>query len=402
MMRLADTLAFATRALAGHRVRTSLMLLAMAIGVAAVVVLTALSDGARRYVTGEFAALGTHLLIVLPGRKETTGGIPPITGETSRDLTIDDALALYRSRAVARVAPMNVGEAPVSRGSRERDAVVLGTTAEFLEIRRLDLAGGRFLPEGGARQARPVCVIGRTVRDALFGADDALGEWVRVGDRRFRVIGVVAQKGRSIGVDLDEMVIIPVASAQALFDTPSLFRILVEAKSRDAVGRAKSDIRRIISARHEGEEDVTVITQDSVLSAFDRIFKALTLTVAGIAAISLLVAGILVMNVMLVSVSQRTAEIGLLKALGAPARRIQTLFLVEAAQLSLLGAIIGVAVGLGLSWAVGRMFPALPSTPPLWAIGAAVSVALVTGVAFAVLPARRAARVDPVQSLAGR
>jgi putative ABC transport system permease protein len=198
------------------------------------------------------------------------------------------------------------------------------------------------------------------------------------------------------------MVIIPVASAQALFDTPSLFRILVEAKSRDAVGRAKSDIRRIISARHEGEEDVTVITQDSVLSAFDRIFKALTLTVAGIAAISLLVAGILVMNVMLVSVSQRTAEIGLLKALGAPALRIQTLFLVEAAQLSLLGAIIGVAVGLGLSWAVGRMFPALPSTPPLWAIGAAVSVALVTGVAFAVLPARRAARVDPVQSLAGR
>jgi putative ABC transport system permease protein len=402
MMRLADTLAFATRALAGHRVRTSLMLLAMAIGVAAVVVLTALGDGARRYVTGEFAALGTHLLIVLPGRKETTGGIPPITGETSRDLTIDDALALYRSRAVARVAPMNVGEAPVSRGSRERDAVVLGTTAEFLEVRRLDLAGGRFLPEGGARQARPVCVIGRTVRDALFGGDDALGEWVRVGDRRFRVIGVVAQKGRSIGVDLDEMVIIPVASAQALFDTPSLFRILVEAKSRDAVGRAKSDIRRIISARHEGEEDVTVITQDSVLSAFDRIFKALTLTVAGIAAISLLVAGILVMNVMLVSVSQRTAEIGLLKALGAPALRIQTLFLVEAAQLSLLGAIIGVAVGLGLSWAVGRMFPALPSTPPLWAIGAAVSVALVTGVAFAVLPARRAARVDPVQSLAGR
>jgi putative ABC transport system permease protein len=402
MMRLADTLAFATRALAGHRLRTSLMLLSMAIGVAAVVVLTALGDGARRYVTGEFAALGTHLLIVLPGRKETTGGIPPITGETSRDLTIDDALALYRSRAVARVAPMNVGEAPVSRGSRERDAVVLGTTAEFLEIRRLDLAGGRFLPEGGARQARPVCVIGRTVRDALFGADDALGEWVRVGDRRFRVIGVVAQKGRSIGVDLDEMVIIPVASAQALFDTPSLFRILVEAKSRDAVGRAKSDIRRIISARHEGEEDVTVITQDSVLSAFDRIFKALTLTVAGVAGISLLVAGILVMNVMLVSVSQRTAEIGLLKALGAPARRIQTLFLVEAAQLSLLGAIIGVVIGLGVSWAVGWMFPALPSMPPLWAIGAAVSVALVTGVAFAVLPARRAARVDPVQSLAGR
>jgi putative ABC transport system permease protein len=402
MMRLADTVGFATRALAGHRLRTSLMLLAMAIGVAAVVVLTALGDGARRYVTGEFAALGTHLLIVLPGRKETTGGIPPITGETSRDLTIDDALALYRSRAVARVAPMNVGEAPVSHGSRERNVVVLGTTAEFLEVRHLDLAGGRFLPEGGARQARSVCVIGRTIRDELFGGDEALGAWVRVGDRRFRVIGVVAQKGRSIGVDLDEMVIIPVASAQALFDTPSLFRILVEARSRDAVDRVKTDIRTIIRDRHEGEEDVTVITQDSVLGAFDRIFKALTLTVAGIAGISLLVAGILVMNVMLVSVSQRTAEIGLLKALGAPARRILMLFLVEAALLSLLGAIIGVVIGLGASWAAGRMFPALPTTPPLWAIGAAVSVALITGVVFALLPARRAARVDPVQSLAGR
>ena len=402
MMRFADTVAFATRALAGNRLRTSLTLLAMAIGVAAVVVLTALGDGARRYVTGEFAALGTHLLIVLPGRKETTGGIPPITGETSRDLTIDDALALYRSRAVARVAPMNVGEAQVSRGSRERDVVVLGATAEFLEIRHLDLAAGRFLPEGSARQARPVCVIGRTIRDELFGGEDALGEWVRVGDRRFRVIGVVAQKGRSIGVDLDEMVIIPVASAQALFNTPSLFRILVEAKSREAVERTKHDIRTIIRDRHEGEEDVTVITQDSVLGAFDRIFKALTLTVAGIAGISLLVAGILVMNVMLVSVSQRTAEIGLLKALGAPARRILALFLVEAALLSLLGAIIGVGVGVGASWMIWRMFPVLPSTPPLWAIAAAVAVALTTGVAFAMLPARRAARVDPVQSRAGR
>jgi putative ABC transport system permease protein len=181
-----------------------------------------------------------------------------------------------------------------------------------------------------------------------------------------------------------------------------LFRILVEAKSREAVERTKRDIRTIIRDRHEGEEDVTVITQDSVLGAFDRIFKALTLTVAGIAGISLLVAGILVMNVMLVSVSQRTAEIGLLKALGATARRILALFLVEAALLSLLGAIIGVGVGVGASWTIWRMFPVLPSTPPLWAIAAAVAVALTTGVAFAMLPARRAARVDPVQSLAGR
>jgi len=402
MMRTDDILTYALRALRAYPTRTLLMLLAMAIGVAAVVVLTALGDGARRYVTGEFATLGTHLLIVLPGRSQTPGGAPPVLGATPRDLTLEDAQALLREREIRRVAPLNVGAAPLSFAGREREAVVLGTTAEFLEVRNLEMAQGRFLPVDDWNRAQPVCVLGQKLREELFGATPAVGAWVRLGDRRFRVIGVLGSSGVSIGTDLSEVALIPVATAQALFNTPSLFRIMVEARSRAGITPARDAVRRILRTRHEGEDDVTVITQDAVLATFDRVLRALTLGVAGIAAISLGVAGILIMNVMLVAVSQRTAEIGLLKALGAPARAIHSLFLSEAAVLSLAGAGIGLAIGQLGSWLIGRAYPQVAGGAPGWAIIAAVGVALVTGVLFAVLPARRAARLDPVRALARR
>ncbi len=402
MIQPVDVLGFALRALRGYRVRSALMLLAMVIGVAAVVILTALGEGARRYVTGEFAALGTHLLIVLPGRSETTGAAPPLAGETPRDLTLEDALALQRSPDVRRLAPLNIGSAPVSHAGLERDAMVMGTTAEFEQVRHLEMTQGRFLPAGNPTEAAPLAVIGTKIRDELFGTSAALGQWVRIGDRRFRVIGVLGSRGQSIGVDLDEVVIVPVASAQMLFNTSSLFRIMVEAPSREAVDQARRDVLDIIRARHEGEADVTVVTQDALLATFDRILRALTYTVGGIAAISLIVAGVLIMNVMLVAVAQRTTEIGLLKALGAPGRQILTLFLAEAALLSFAGAVLGLLVGMLGSWVIARLYPQLPVQPPPWAIGAALGVALATGLLFGVLPARRAARLDPVQALARR
>lgn len=401
-MHVDDVLRFVLRALRGYPVRTALMLLAMAIGVAAVVILTSLGEGARRFVVGEFASLGTHLLIVLPGRSETTGGPPPLLGETPRDLTIDDALALERLRSVRRVAPIAVGSAAVSWGRRDREAVVLGSTSEFLTIRHLSMGQGRFLPPADPRKATPICVLGAKIRQELFGPQNALGEWVRIGDRRFRVIGVLGSEGRSIGVDIEEVVVIPVASALALFNTESLFRVLVEARTREALANAKTLVRDTIRDRHEGEDDVTIITQDAVLATFDRILRALTLTVAGIAAISLAVAGILIMNVMLVAVSQRTAEIGLLKALGASATAIQRLFVAESTVLSLLGALVGLVVGEAGSWVIGRMYPALPVGTPWWAVAAALAVALATGLGFSALPARRAARLDPVQALSRR
>lgn len=396
-------LAFSLGAINGQRLRTALVLLAMAIGVAAVIVLTSLGEGARRYIMDEFSSLGTNLLIVLPGRTETAGmGVALMVSETPRDLTIADAVALKRHPLVSGVAPLNIGTAAVSWQQREREVPIFGSSASLLSIRHLTMAQGRFLPVSDLDRGQPVCVIGGNTRKELFGAEPALGQWLRIGDRRFRVIGVLASSGSSMGMDPDNIVIIPVASAQMLFNTSSLFRILVESRNRDFMPQVKTHILDTLRERHQGEEDVTVVSQDAVLKTFDRILQALTMTLAGIAAISLAVAGILIMNVMLISITQRTAEVGLLKALGAAPPQILQLFLTEAALLSLFGAMFGLLLGLFGTFLLGRAYPNFPLAAPLWAVAAAVLVALVTGVLFGVMPARRAARLDPVQALMRR
>jgi putative ABC transport system permease protein len=402
-MRAPDILRLAGGTVTRSPMRSVMVLLAMAIGVAAVVVLTSLGEAARRYVTGEFTSLGTNLIIVLPGRSETTGGAAAlVAGQTPRDLTIADAMALARSPAIDQIAPVVIGSAGVQWGGREREAPVLGSTAELLTVRHWVMDRGLFLPSGDPERASNVVVLGKKLRDELFRGQPAVGQWLRVGDRRLRVIGILGTEGRTIGIDSQELAIIPVASALAMFDTASLFRIILSARSREDMKPAQDDVRRIIAARHQGEEDITVITQDAVLATFDRIFQALTMTLGGIAAISLVVAGILIMNVMLVSVSQRTGEIGLLKALGAPRRRIIMLFVAEAILLSLIGAVAGLAVGHVGSWAIGQMYPDLPVGAPLWAVIAATVTAVASGLVFGILPARRAADLNPVEALARR
>lgn len=402
-MRAPDLLRFARDAATGSPLRSTLLVLAMAIGVAAVVVLTALGDGARRYVLAEFSSLGSNLVIVLPGRTQT-GGFSPGNAITStpRDLTIDDAQALQRAPAVRRLAPLAIGTSEISVGGKLREVMVAGTTVQFIEVRRLKLAQGRFLADSDWRRGPAEAVIGAKIRDEMFGAEPALGRLVRIGDRRFRVVGVMAASGQGLGMNTDELAIVPVSLAQAMFNSNTLFRILIEANSREAIEPAKAQVAQILKQLHDGEEDVTVITQDAVLATFDRLLGALTLGVAGIAAISLAVAGILVMNVMLVSVAQRTGEIGLLKALGATGATIRTAFLAEAAMLSLAGALLGYALGQGGAALIRQLYPTFPAWPPSWAVIAGLLTALVTGIVFGVLPARRAARLDPVQALAKR
>jgi putative ABC transport system permease protein len=400
-MRAKDILQFGLRSISGTPQRTMLLLLAMAIGVGSVMVLTALGEGARSYVTNEFSQLGTNLLIILPGRSETTGGAPPIMGETPRDLTLNDAIALTRNRSVRRVAPIAIGSAPVSFRQLEREVNILGSTADLLPVRQLELGLGKFLPEGDPNRGSAVVVLGSKLKKELFGNDKALGQWLRISERRFRVIGILKAQGQSLGTDMSDIAIIPVASAQALFNSTSLFRILVQARGRDAISQAEKSVLETIRVRHDGEDDITVITQDAMLSTFDDIFLALTMTVAGIAAISLAVAGILIMNVMLVAVSQRTSEVGLLKALGSPGRQILHLFLVEAALLSLSGAIIGIGVAFAGIWGLEQLFPDFPLSIPFWSFAAAIAVSILTGLLFGVLPARRAAGLDPVLALAG-
>jgi putative ABC transport system permease protein len=379
------------------------MMLAMSIGVAAVVVLTALGEGARRYVVNQFASLGTNLVIVLPGRTETSGVGPGLmSGQTPREITLDDAQALLRSRSIKRFAPLTVGSASLSRGALNREVVVLGSTSDLLGVRHMEMAVGRFLPEGDIHDTASVCVLGNQMKRELFGNEQAVGQWVRLGDRRFRVIGVMSSQGESMGMRTDELVIIPVASSHQLFNNSGLFRILIEAKNRDAIVQVTKDAESILAERHGGEQDVTVITQDAVLQTFDRILGALTMAVGGIAAISLAVAGVLIMNVMLIAVAQRVKEIGLLKALGSPGKQIRHLFFAEAALLSGMGSIAGLALGYTGSFIIGQIYPSLPVSPPWWAVIAATATALGTGILFSVWPARRAARLDPVAALAGK
>lgn len=400
-MKMLDVIRYSFQSIGRTPGRTALMLLAMAIGVAAVIVLTGLGEAARRYVVDEFASLGTNLVVIIPGKSETTGGMLTAGfGGTTRDLTLDDAIALTRSPYVSRVAPIIVGAAGVQHAGLEREAPIFGTTSQMLTIRHWHMRDGRFLPATDWSRASPVAVIGAKIKSELFGQGAAVGRLLRIGDRRFRVIGVLASAGHSIGVDTEELVIVPVASAMSLFDTQSMFRVLIEAHSRESLAAVKDFARTTITARHRGEEDVTVITQDAVLDTFDQIFNVLTLTVGGIAGISLAVAGVLIMNVMLVAVSQRTNEVGVLKAIGATPRQITTLFLGEAALLSLLGALLGLGVGLLGGWLATFWLPALNMAPPVWAVAAGVAMAVATGLVFGIQPARRAARLDPVLALA--
>lgn len=395
-----DLAKFAWRALWGYRLRTLLMILATSIGVAAVVVLTSLGEGARRYVRNEFESLGTNLMVILPGRSETSGGIAgSLPGRTPRDLTLDDALALRRIRGVTRVAPLNLVAGEISAAGRRRDVPVIGSTDGLLSLWNLSVAQGRFLPEQDPRNATWVCVIGADVRRELFGARSALGQWVRIGDRRFRVIGVLTRRGEMLGIDIDNVTIIPVASAQITFNLTSLLRVGVETSTREQLQRVKEDARRVLRERHGGEEDVTIITEDAVVKTFDRILRALTFALGGIASISLGVAGILIMNVMLIAVSQRTNEIGLLKAIGASPKQIRLMFFAEAVVLAGTGGIAGSILGQLGSAAIRYFYPKLPAFAPSWAVVAAFVTAIVTGVAFSMLPARRAAALDPAMAL---
>ncbi|MDD2934269.1 MAG: ABC transporter permease [Methylotenera sp.] len=402
-MKITDTFRYAGDAATGAPLRTGLLILAMSIGVAAVVILTALGDGARRYVVGEFSAIGSNLIIVLPGRSETRGFNPAnIITSTPRDLTLEDANALLRLPQVQRISPILIATTEINAAGKLRETMLLGTNDEFIRVRQLKMGLGRFLSKDEVGHGSAEVVLGALIRREIFGAENPLGKTVRVGDRRLRVVGVLSEGGRGMGMTTDELVIVPVATAQTMLNTNTLFRIMVEARSREQIGEVKARVLKMITQRHEGEEDVTVITQDAVLQTFDKILNVLTLGVAGIAAISLAVAGILVMNVMLVSVTQRTGEIGLLKALGATSAAVRQLFMVEAVLLSLSGAIVGVGLGyLGAAF-LRYLYPAFPAYPPLWAVLAGLGTALVSGLVFGVMPARRAAELDPIQALSKR
>lgn len=398
-MSAADVLRFAAAALRGHGLRTVLSMTGVAVGVAAVVLLTGLGEGARVYITDQFMSLGTNVLMVVPGRNETTGGIPGIGG-APRDLTLADAESLTRGiRGVLRVAPAVMGNETVSQGNLSKQVAILGTSPEMQPIRAIRMAAGSFLPTGDWERGGPVAVIGAGLAEELFPGRQAMGSVLRVGDFRMRVIGVAAPRGVTLGVDLDDIVIVPVATGMRIFNRNSLFRITIQHDPRVDIDRLSAEVTRTLAERHDDEIDFTLVTQDAVLEAFGAVFQALTAALAGIAAISLTVAGVGIMNVMLVAVSERTREVGLLKAVGAHPRQILAAFLVEAMLLAAAGGALGMGVALGLVRALAAFYPAFDATPPGWALGAALAVSIGIGALFGVLPARQATRLDPITAL---
>ena len=401
-MLLADQLRFNWQVFDRHRVRTGLMLLSVAIGVAAVILLTSLGEGARRYVNNEFASIGSRLLIVFPGRSETTGGHPPVFGNSPRDLTLGDAEAIGRVPTIDKVAPVVVGNANVSAGNISRDTTVIGSTAEFLQVREISVSHGKNLPTLDSQRGGSVCVLGYTLKQELFGHSQAVGQWVRIGDRRMRVIGVIADVGQSVGMNMNELAMVPVQTAQQLFDSPGLFRVMLQFKERVDIEKTKQQVLAVVRERHEGEEDVTLVSQDSVIESFNNILGTLTLAIGAIGAIGLLVAGVLIMNISLISVSQRRKEIGLLKAIGSSSLQVRNLFLAESLMLVGLGSLVGIVIAYLLVWLMRQLWPVFPMMPPVWAAPTAVLIAVCSGLLFSWLPARKASALDPVLALRGQ
>lgn len=397
-MRWRDRLLFSLRALSRQRFRTFMQLIAMSIGVFSVVLLTGLGEGGRQFVMAEFSVLGKDILLVLPGRKDTSGGMPPLTGGT-RNMTLQDAQSLRRLPNIEGVATLVVGKAEVGYGGRNRETLIMGANDYFFSIRHLQVQQGQGLPDIPLDQARPVCVLGAELKQELFSAQPALGQWLKVSGSRCRVIGILAASGTGLGFDMNHTLMMPVASSMQLFNTQGLFRIMVDVRSVTSMAKMSRKIEQVMQQRHDGQLDITVITPASILSAFNDILAVITLAIASIGGISLFVAGVLVMNMTLISVSQRTAEIGLLKALGASSKEVRVLFVGEALLLCFVGAVFGIACAELVLWLAGLQFKGLLFIAPWWASALALIVALACGLVFAWLPARRAANLPPVEAL---
>lgn len=392
-----DLLVLAAGALRGHRLRTALSMLGIAIGICAVILLTSIGEGTRKYVLDQFTQFGTNIIAVNPGKEETFG-IPGVLGGTTKKLTIDDAEALTRIPGVERVAPFAIGSARVEYGNRGRSVYIYGATDALPDLFKFGVRQGSFLPPGDPRRGAAVAVLGPKLKRELFEETNALGEWVRIGGQRFRVIGVMAPKGQILGYDIDDVGYVPLARAMKLFNLDELIEIDVIFSHARLEHQVEEGIRELLTERH-GKEDFSITTQSQMLEVFGNVMDIITAGVGAIAGISLLVGSIGILTVMWIAVGERTPEIGLLKAVGATAQQIQSLFLTEAAALATVGGAAGIVAGLGIAGLLRTAVPGLPVSTPLAFILMALAVSLVTGLLAGVLPARRAAKLEPIEAL---
>ncbi len=399
-MNILETFKVALEAILSNKVRSGLTMLGVIIGVLAVILLVSIGEGAKMYITKELTGLGTNLLVIQPGKTTTSGGFHPPSAGTVRKLTYDDAVALKRRAwLLSDAVPIVLGTGRVKFENKGRDTTIIGTTAEFERVRNLFVETGSFVTQADVDSKAKVAVLGRTVKEELFGQENALGRVVSLAEARYRVVGVMHKKGMSLGWDVDDVVFIPVTSGQELFDTDSVFEVLASTPRAEDVERAIAQIKDILIKRHAHKEDFTIVTQGAMLETMNTILNVLTAVLGGIAGISLMVGGIGIMNIMLVSVRERTREIGIRKAVGARNQDIMAQFLIEAVTLSGVGGIIGILLGVGLALLIPVFVTVLPTSVSAWSILMAFSFSMVVGVFFGVYPARKAALQDPIQAL---
>ena len=396
-MRLHDGIGMAWRSLTAHRMRSFLTLLGIAVGIAAVILLTSIGEGLHRFVLSEFTQFGTNVIGISPG-KAVTGGANPGFPSSVRPLTLDDARSLRHVPELLVVVPRVSGNAEAAANGRLRRVIVYGTTGELVEAFNLRVKSGQFLPADDAERARSFVVLGAKLKHELFGSDSALGARVRVGGLQFRVVGVLEARGQFLGIDLDDIAYIPAVRALELFNRDGLMEINLTYAEGASATRVADAAKAILVARH-GREDFTVVTQADMLRTLSNILDILTMAVAALGSISLLVGGVGIVTIMTIAVAERTAEIGLLVALGARRSTVLRLFLGEAVVLSAVGGALGLAIGIGLAQAIRLALPALPVHTPLGFVVLAEVAALVIGLVAGVLPARRASWLNPVEAL---
>ena len=396
-MLINDSAKLAIATLSSQRMRSFLTALGIAVGIASVVLLTSIGEGIHKFVLSEFTQFGTNLIAVSPG-KTTTAGMSGAIISNVRPLSIDDALALGRSPKILGVVPFVQGNAPVEFGKRSRRTYVFGVGSEVPAVWQMKVAIGRFLPDDDPRTTRAFAVLGSTVKDELLGSVNPLGRRIRIGGERYRVIGVMESKGQMLGFDLDDAVYIPTDRALGMFDRESLMEIDLLYAAGSSLNEIVKRVKALLIDRH-GAEDFTITTQEQMLDVLGSVLNILTLAVGALGGISLLVGGVGILTIMTISVNERRAEIGLLRAIGAGRGQILSLFIVEAVVLASIGGLAGLMIGAGGAWLLGATVPALPThTPWLYVVLAEILAALI-GLLAGVLPAHRAANLNPIEAL---
>ncbi len=387
----------ATSAVTAHRLRSALTTLGIAIGIFAVVLLTSIGEGIHRFVMSEFTQFGTNIIGINPGKATTMGASIGVFGSV-RPLSIDDAEALRRLPYVEGVVTMVQGNAEIEYGRLQRRTTVYGVSPDFPQVFHFDIASGSFLPPDDPRNPRAVAVLGSKLARELFLKESPVGARIRVGGDRYRVVGVMEPKGTMLGFDLDDTIFLPAARGLDLFGREGLMEIDILYVENTPIDELVASIRRMLISRHGGE-DVTITTQQQMMDTLGSVLGVLTFAVGALGGISLLVGGVGIFSIMTISVSERTNEVGLLRALGAGKGQILTLFLGEAILLAAAGGFAGLVLGWGGASLINQLVPSLPVHTPLYFVFVAESAAILIGLVAGVAPARRAAAMIPVEAL---